>query len=224
MKLTQEQKDVIVGSLLGDGNLQTDTSGRTWRYRALHKADHLLYLQYKYDCLKNLCQTGIIYHESKPDKRTGKIAKRYYFNTIVLVCLRHYGNLFYTYDPKLGQFVKDVPKTVEQLLSPRALAIMYQERPPRSGGRYDGALKWKGKSKAMLICTESFSEEGVRRLKSAIKNLYNIETTLSAKKNSSGLIVGYRLSIPAASSAAFVSLIEPFLINCMKYKVNVFTK
>jgi hypothetical protein len=32
--LTQEQFDLLVGTMLGDGNLQTFTKGTTWRYRA----------------------------------------------------------------------------------------------------------------------------------------------------------------------------------------------
>ena len=34
--LTQPQIYLIIGTLLGDGNLQTYTNGLTWRYRALH--------------------------------------------------------------------------------------------------------------------------------------------------------------------------------------------
>jgi recombination protein RecA len=211
MKLTQEQKDVIVGSLLGDGNLQTETQGRTWRYRALQHDKHLEYLEYKYNVLKDLCSTGII-HSKILDDRTGKVYKRNYFNTQVHECLRHYGNIFYTYDTNLNKFVKDVPKTIAQVLTPRALAIMYQD---------DGALKqrWKGRSNAMRICTESFTLDGLNRFKSTMKDLYGINITLTAKKKDS-LIVGYRVSIPEASSAAFVSLIKPYLIDCMKYKVT----
>jgi recombination protein RecA len=209
MKLTQEQKDVIVGSLLGDGNLQTETRGRTWRYRALQQDRHREYLEYKYNVLKNLCSTGIISSEIS-DERTGKVYKRNYFNTQFHECFKHYGNIFYTYDPNLNKFVKDIPKTIEQVLTPRALAIMYQD---------DGALKWKGHSNSMRICTESFTLEGLNRFKSAMKNLYNINITLNAKKKN-GVVVGYRVAIPEASSAAFVRLIEPYLINCMKYKVS----
>lgn len=209
MKLTLEQKDVIVGSLLGDGNLQTETQGRSWRYRALQQAKHKDYLDYKYNVLKNLCKTGPIYSEVE-DERTGKLAKRYYFNTQVHDCLRHYGNIFYTYDANSNRFVKDVPKTIEQVLSPRALAIMYQD---------DGALKWKGHSNAMRICTESFTLDGLNRFKSAIKSLYGIEVSLTPKKKD-GVVVGHRVYIPETSSAAFVGLIKPYLVDCMQYKVS----
>lgn len=210
MKLTQEQKDLIVGSLLGDGNMQTFTKGRTWRYRASHEVDHLPYLEYKYKLLQGLCSTGIIPDETKADKRTGKKYKRNYFNTRVESCLKHYANLFYTYDPNTDSFVKDVPKNIAKMLTPRAVAIFYQD---------DGALKWRGHSNAMRLCTESFSLEGNKRLQAALLDLYGIKTTLGPRKNK-GVLVGYRISIPEASAAAFTKLISPYLVDCMKYRVS----
>jgi hypothetical protein len=66
----------------------------------------------------------------------------------------------------------------------------------------DGSLKYLNKSNAMRICTDSFSEGGVKLLQEALKDLYNIETVLGPiKKNS--VIVGYRIAIPEESSAAF---------------------
>ena len=44
--ITQQQKDLLFGTLLGDGSLQTE-NGNTWRYRALHKKDPKDYLFHK---------------------------------------------------------------------------------------------------------------------------------------------------------------------------------
>ena len=54
MKLTQLQKDLLFGSLLGDGNLQTNSNGKTWRYRAIHKSQHKEYLFHKYEKMFHL--------------------------------------------------------------------------------------------------------------------------------------------------------------------------
>lgn len=211
--LTQEQKDVIVGSLLGDGNLLSETKGRSWRYRALQGAAQLNYIQYKYKVLQNLCGTGILYGETF-DKRTQKSYQRYYFNTLVHNCLKYYGNMFYTFDETSKTFTKDVPQNVRQVLTPRALAILYQD---------DGALKWVNQSNAMRICTDSFSIEGVNRLKNAIKDLYGFDITTTAKSQTLDGIkttVGHRLFIPERSSKAFVEVIKPYVIDSMKYKVS----
>ena len=201
MTLSVIQKDLIVGSLLGDGNLQTGSRGQTWRYRALQKAEHLEYLMYKYNLLQNYCGTGLIFADV-PDERTGKVYKRAYFNTLVNKSFRYYGNIFYTFDKKVNKFVKKVPKKIEKILTPRAVAIWYQD---------DGACKWKGHSNAMRICTESFCLEDLMRLKSAMKNLFDIHVIVTSEN---------RIYIPEGSSGAFRRLISPYLVDCMKYKVS----
>jgi hypothetical protein len=213
MKVTQEQNDLLVGTLLGDGNLQTETNGRTWRYRVLQTAEHKAYLDHKYEIFKDYCSTGPIYSEVY-DERTQKTYKRWYFNSNVSNFLRFYGTMFYKYDAKLNKMVKDVPLEIEKFLTPRSVAYWYQD---------DGALKWLGHSNAMRICTESFSEDGVRRLQKSLKNLYGISTTTvrkTKKVNRETILVGYRIAIPENSSAAFLELIKPYLIDCMKYKVS----
>jgi hypothetical protein len=52
MILTVLQKDILVGCLLGDANLQTNTQGRTWRLRMLHGENQKEYLDAKYEIFK----------------------------------------------------------------------------------------------------------------------------------------------------------------------------
>jgi hypothetical protein len=106
--------------------------------------------------------------------------------------------------------IKDVSKNIKKYLTPCAVAYWYMD---------DGALKWLGRSNAMRICTESFSEHGVNRLKSALSDLYNIKTQLIRKTNQ-GVFVGYRLAINEKNSSPFCELIKPYLVECMRYKVS----
>lgn len=207
--MLQQQKDLIFGTLLGDGNLQTENGGRTWRYRALHKLEHKDYLFHKYEILELLCSSAPIYEEVL-DTRTNNRYKRYYFNTKQNASLNFFANLFYKYDSVKDKWVKDVPLKVEKFLTPAALAYFYMD---------DGALKWQGHSNAMRICTESFTLEGVTRIQKALNNLYNVETTLTKKVLKDGSI-GYRIAIPESSSPKFREVIKPYLVDCMKYKVS----
>jgi LAGLIDADG DNA endonuclease family len=221
-QLTQEQKDLIFGTLLGDGNLQTESNGTTWRYRALHSEKQLHYIQHKYDVMKDLIQMQLAagfseelnaeFHAAADEAGFQKNVEpmRYYFNTLVDGCFKYYGDMFYTYDTKTKRWVKDVPENIEKLLTPRALAYLHMD---------DGSLKWKGYSNGMRLCTENFSQEGVNRLKKAIEKLCGIQTTLTTKKISNGEN-GYRISIPEKSSAAYRATIEPFLVPSMRYKVS----
>lgn len=208
---TQEQKDLLFGTLLGDGNLQTETNGRTWRYRAIQKTKHIGYLLHKYEVLGMFCSSPPIQGDVF-DERTGKIYFRHYFNTRTDDVFRYYGNMFYEYDKKLRKWVKRVPPKpiLQKLLTPAALAYMYMD---------DGALKWLGHSNALRICTESFTKEEVTRIRKVLFDKYQIVTT-QVKKTREGQYVGDRITIPEASSAAFVDLIKPHLVDCMKYKVS----
>jgi hypothetical protein len=209
--LTKEQRDLVFGTLLGDGNLQTETDGRTWRYRALHKQEHAEYLEHKYLVMRSHCSTGPIYGQVF-DERTGKIYYRTYLNTMVHSDFLVFGNMFYVYDKKLRKMVKRVPtsQVLDKFLTERALAYMYMD---------DGALKWLGHSNAMRICTESFPPDDVTRLRNVLFKKYNIVTTQS-KKTRDGVYVGDRVLIPEKSSAAFRDLIKPYLVDCMKSKVS----
>lgn len=208
--MEQLVKDLIFGTLLGDANLQTESGGSRWRYRALHKDEHREYLYHKYEILKSLCSSQPAFNETLPDERTRKSYKRYYFNTKQDDSLKFFGDMFYKQDPVTNKWVKDVPLNVEKFLTPRALAYLYMD---------DGALKWKGRSNAMRICTESFSREGVLRLQKALHRLYHVKTSLS-RKRLKGNTIGYRIEIPEKSSTNFREVIRPFLVNCMKYKVS----
>lgn len=194
--MNQQQKDLLIGTLLGDGHLRSYTKGRTWLYYAIHKKAHQEYLFHKYEILKSFCKNA----------PTQKTYKRCYFNTITHNCFKHYGNLFYIYDTETNS--KIVPKKIKLFLTPRAIAYWYMD---------NGALKWYGRSNAMRICTEGFCEHGVFRLKSALSDVYNIETQL-IRKNNQG--VGYRLAINEKNSASFCELIKPYLVDCMRYRVS----
>lgn len=211
MTLNQNQKDLLIGTLLGDGNLQTATKGRTWRYRALQKLEHKEYLLHKYDIMKPFCTTPPIYNQTF-DTRTQKTYKRFDFNTVISNEFKHYGNLFYKFDTKSGKMIKDVPNNIQLFLTPKSIAYWYMD---------DGNLKEVGRGNAMRICTESFSFEGVQRLKNALETLYGIKhTSLNAKKNSQKVITGYRLIVLEKSALEFRDLIQPYLVDCMKYKVS----
>jgi len=204
IKINKEQKELIIGTLLGDANLQTQTEGRTWRYRALHSEKQYEYILHKYNILKNLCNNepklNIIF-----DNRTLKNYKSYYFNTLIKPGLRFYANLFYKYDKINKKFIKVIPKNIIKYLTPKVLTYWYMD---------DGSLTWLGKSNAMRICTENYDKISLIRIKKALLKKYNLNLILNKQKK------GYRLLINEDNSLIFRNLIEPNLIPSMKFKVS----
>ncbi len=200
MVLTQLQKDLIVGTLLGDGNLQT-LNGNTWRYRAFHKAAHEPYIFHKYNILKEYCNTQPIY-SSFIDPRTKSLYSRFTFQTLVINDLRYYGKLFYEQDDNL-LWKKKVPKNIASLLTAQGLAYWYMD---------DGALKWRGKSNAVRLCTDSFSPSEVMLLKKVLEEKFILKVSIQKKDNIQ------RLSILEESYSTLKDLILPYLIPSMYYK------
>ena len=127
--LTCLQKDVIVGTLLGDSSLERDKPTHNTRIRFDQSyPNHKSYLDSLYVIFANLCGTPPRVHIRKPDKRTGKI-----YQTIALfffikkkdslrhISLNYYYDLFYVYDNN-GKRRKIVPNNISELLTPCALA------------------------------------------------------------------------------------------------------
>jgi hypothetical protein len=195
--LNEPQIDLIIGTLLGDGNLQTYTNGSSWRYRALHVQEHKEYLQHKFNVLQNMIRQNNISYSEVYDQRTKNIYYRYYFNTKVHYCLKIIADYFYNYDTNTKKYVKIVPTNIKDLLTPQALVYFYQD---------DGALK--GRSNVMRLCTENFSLNEVILIQKALFELYGIHTSMHKKPLSGETssyqseltrdhkIIGYRIFIP----------------------------
>lgn len=211
--LTQLQQDLIVGTLLGDGSFQTGSHGLRWRYRAYHALAVKPYCETKYVILAPFCSSPLAERDYF-DSRTQKTYYSVFFNTKQSDLFSPLALKFYTYNEVSGQWVKDVPMDISTLLTARALAYLYQD---------DGSVKWRGHSKAVRICTESFTKEGVERLRDAIQLLFKIETRLVNQYRIRGgvkTLMGYRLYIPESSAQAFCNLIREYVVPSMEFKLT----
>jgi hypothetical protein len=201
-KLTQKQQDILVGCLLGDANLQTFNEGKTWRLRMIHKAAHQGYLFHKYEIVKDFVTSPPVYGEVF-DERTQKTYKRWSFNSVTTGSLRFLAQKFYVYDKIQQKWVKQVPSDIGNLLTPEGLAYWYMD---------DGALKWKGKSNAVRLCTDSFSEQNVNLLREVLKNKFQLETSIQRKDGCP------RINIKERSYQTLRSLVLSYLHPNMYYK------
>lgn len=197
--LSQIQKDLIVGTLLGDANLQTN-AGQTWKYRAIHKSLHYSYIMHKYDILKDYCTSEVSYSEVF-DQQMQKTYKRYMLNTVFTNSFRFYGQHFYT--KKEQHWKKTIPSDIHKYLTPRAVAFWYME---------NGALTWKGKSNAVRFCTDSFEIHEIELLKKALEKNFSLKVSRQTKNNIC------RISIAEESYPILKDLIVEHLHPSMYYK------
>lgn len=118
------QKEVVVGTLLGDASLERNKPTHNIRLRFDQSyPEHASYLQSIYNIFQNI--TGPLgipkTHIRKPDKRTGKVYTTIAFKTRALESLNYFYDLFYVYDSE-GKRRKVVPKNIGELLTRRSLA------------------------------------------------------------------------------------------------------
>lgn len=207
MVLTDAEKAVIFGTLLGDAILIK--RGESYRLRIAHSIKQKEYVDWKYKKLKRLCtkvQPPKIYLEKKKYLRSE-------FYTDSSLCLKQIHQLFYK--PMVNSNGKTVYiKTITQELldnlpkNPIVLAVWFLD---------DGSVR--PDCYAGRLATQGCSYEEHVLLQDYFQKVYDIKTDivshLKRKKQ-------YTLSFPAKSFWKLVNCIEPTVkeVPSMVYKLN----
>jgi hypothetical protein len=170
--ITPIQKEVIVGTLLGDASLERAKPTHNTRLRFDQSyPQHESYLRSLYVIFQEL--TGLLgapkIHTRKPDVRTGKVYSTIAFKTRALESLNYFYTLFYVYDSD-GKRRKVVPINIKVLLTARALAYWIMD---------DGGIN---SDKATLLNTDSFTLEDIIRLQEALTANFGLRTRINKKR------------------------------------------
>ena len=139
----------------------------------------------------------------KADPRTGKVYKSIYIRTLRFACLNKYHDLFYKDKNKV------VPLNIQDLLTPRGLDHLIM------GDGYfhleDGVV---------FICSESFTKQEQELLIVALGSKFGIKAALNKRVSSSGF-ESFRIRISKKSMEKLITLVRPFFIPEMLYKLGV---
>ena len=117
--LNKEQKEVLIGTLLGDASMTAVHGNPIYAVKFEQSLKQEAYIQHLYELFFNLCA-------SAPRRRTiigGGAAERssIYFKTRVNRALKFYYDNFYALDQTQKKY-KKVPKGIKKLLTPCSLA------------------------------------------------------------------------------------------------------
>ena len=200
LKVNKEMKDIIVGTLLGDGMLETQNGGRTYRLKIEHSIEQKEYVDWLYEKLKDFVLT--------PPKRRLRIEKgkkqwRYGFNTLSVGNFRFFGQQFYGKNGK-----KRIPKIIKKLLTPRAIAVWFMD---------DGSIKSR-RHRGFVIHTLGFTKKDLKILQKALKEKYGLKTYLHRQNKYQK--TRWRLYIPGSQREKFLQLIRPYLLPQFQYKLG----
>ena len=191
--LSNLQKAVVAGSILGDGCLCENWSKTNYRLKMSHSVKQREYILWKYGMLKNF-----VLSEPKANQPTKSVS----FRTISHPEFTELRSTFYRGKQKI------IPRNIEELLKdPIAIAIWFMD---------DGNIvKRNGKTIGFHLNTQSFTKTENEYLKKMFLEKYEICVNIENNKRK------YRLAIwRQLSRARFVSLIERYTIPSMQYKLS----
>ena len=206
LKLTKLQRSILVGKLLGDGHLETQNKGRTYRLKIKHSLKQKEYVDWIYEKLKEWVGTPPKVFEKISRFPNGKeiIAKAYGFSTYSHGTFRFYAQQFYE-----GKR-KKMPKLIEKLLTPEAIGVWYLD---------DGSFK-SDRHRTFIIHTHGFIKSDLRKIQEALFRRFGIKTNLHIQRRKEGTY--WRIYVFSESAQDFSNLIAPVVreIPSLKYKLG----
>lgn len=194
LALTDLQREILVGLLLGDACLETQNRGRTYRLKIEHSIAQAQYVQHLYEVFREW-----VLHEPqiKLTQIAGKTYQKLWFNTVSHGAFRFYAHQFYRNGTKV------VPKLIHRFLTARGLAYWFMD---------DGSIKSQ-QSKGVLFNTQGFSEQDVAKLVRVLQEKFGLEAKRRRQRE------GQQVYISGRSYERFRALVEPYLIPQMRYKL-----
>ena len=210
MSLTQEQKDIILGTLLGDGYL--NERGGNVRLQMNHGLQQEEYIKWKAEKLHNLLTPRGLKRETFNDRhsRTGKV-NRFNFFTISHEYLAFLRELLYI-DNK-----KTFTEECLDRLTPLGLACWIMDDGSldrrKSKVRKDGTRIYS--SVRFRICT--CSKDGIQEelICKKLKEKFNLDfTTVHHGKGY------YIVNCNTTNFRKLVEIVKPFIVPSMRYKID----
>jgi LAGLIDADG DNA endonuclease family len=163
MELTQEQKSILTGLMLGDGCLFLGKSNNNPLLVIGRAEKDIEYLRYHHGIFLNLCSKEGIIQSNKDDKKNNKLYKGYKFRTRALPELLEFYKLWYP------DGMKKVPTDLK--LDPISIATwicddgFISRKIDRKGGFCPSAFHLK-------ISTNGFTKSEVGRLADLLSHRY----------------------------------------------------
>jgi len=201
LKLNDEQREVLIGTLLGDASMSFRKGKPHYSVKFEQKAERQVYINHLYEIFEPYVGAPPVPRFIKGEECDNKI-KSYWFRTYEHKSLIFYYNFFYKI--KDGKKVKVVPKTIHKFLTARALAYWFMD---------DGTFNWNGTTKSYLFCTQGFQQFECQRLCEALKGNFQISASVHKDKDK------WRIYILATSSNLFRDLIRPYVHSEFYYKL-----
>lgn len=195
--LTPTEEQIVIGSLLGDGNISANKSNTKSHLIFAHSSKQKDYCIWKTQMLQNIMYFHYSFKEVKKiDKRNKKKYFSYRALSKDLSVLHDFKNRWYININDKN--IKMINKTDLYKLNALGLAIWFMD---------DG---YKDHNAGYVIATQCFSKQDLIIIKSYFKDIWDIEITI---RNNGEIYIGSKYK------NKFKNIIEPFIHPDCKYKL-----
>lgn len=195
LRLSRKQRSILVGMLLGDGHLETQNQGKTYRLKVEHSSKQREYVEWLYEQFRDLVPKEP-YVKSK--ELGGKKFTSYGFTTYSLGLFRFYAQQFYQGRHRV------IPRIIGRLLDPMALAVWFMD---------DGSFKSR-RHKTYVIHASGYEKRELESVKSVLETKFGIDARVHRQYDA------WRLYITSSSARKFKELIDPYVIPKLRYKLG----
>ncbi len=200
IRLSDQQLQVVLGGLMGDGNLSPNRQGRHGvRFRMGHGAKQAGYLDWKVSMLGNI-----------PCSRRTNAAGAGFADFTPLPELGELQEVVY-----LGGGKKHLTWDYLKALTPLALAVWYMDDASLAIRSKGVQTRTAGGSGRAEICVEAMSEGSRDRLVDHLRDAFGLECRLSLRGGRQKAV----LQFTTAATERLQSIIAPFVHPSMDYKL-----
>jgi hypothetical protein len=193
MLVSQDEHEMIIGSLLGDASIRQREKNSCFRFS--HSMEQKNYAEYKRNILINFNISE--FREVKRRIRNDFI-HAVDFSTKTHAIFNYYRNLFY----KNGR--KIVTKGILEQLTPRGLSFWICD-----DGSYDNRQGY------IVLCTNAYSFGEHELIKEFFNKKFSLNPTIGFRDNKY-----YYLRFKQEDSKKLIEIIKPFIPKCIKYKIG----
>lgn len=201
--LTARQRQLIVGSLLGDGTMYIGRRHRNANFKVEQGLQQKEYVDWKYRILENWVFTEPKLSYRYKENRE-KYPKSWWFRTVRHPLLTEIHDKFYQ-----GESYKDrtkiIPKDLVKVLTPFTFAVWIMD---------DGSYS----KKKIDISTYSFSLPEINFLQKLLRDAFRLEARYYRDRDK-----GYRMYFRKDETDKLIDVISPFIIPSMRYKIGFVT-
>lgn len=190
--LTDFQKQVLIGTLLGDSSLQMGKKCVSPSIVCAHGTKQKEYCEHKTKVFENLGAKCNYHRRNKIDERTGIYYEDYTMFIPANPEFLPYYNSFYPNGKKV------IPLDLLNQFTEVSLAFMYMDDGSRTKSGYN-------------IATNCFNTTELNKFRYFLLEKFNLETSLHTDNV---------LYIRHKSKVIFESLVSPYIIESMKYKIH----